>query len=97
LPPAISPTGLFTGLANTQPIQTHETNKVEGPTFTIFRYDCPMLAGGIGRGKDQTWNKLISLVGELDIAYDRKPHPRLWLAIVHLPSIYAFSENEIGG
>lgn len=69
--------------------------QVEGPTFTIFRCDCPILAGGIGRGKDRTWYELISLLDDLNLAYDRKPHPKLWLAIVHLPSIYAFSEKEI--
>ncbi len=28
--------------------------EIEGATFTIFRCDCPILAGGIGRGNDQT-------------------------------------------
>lgn len=70
--------------------------EIEGATFTIFRCDCPILAGGIGRGPDQTWKELISLLGEFDLEYHAKPHPRLWLAIVLLPTISAFADEEIG-
>lgn len=68
---------------------------IEGPKFTLFRHSCPILAGGIGRGNDRTWKQLISLLDLFDQTYRGKPHPKLWLAIVLLPTITAFAPEEV--
>lgn len=70
--------------------------RIEGPTFTLFRQDCPILCGGIGRGCDWTWDQLLSLMRDFDFDLQAKPHQGLWLAVIPLPSIYALKKKDTG-
>ncbi len=68
---------------------------ISGAKFLVIRCACPILVGGIGRGQDSTWDELTSLLDDLGQDYQGCPHPRLWLAVVLLPAIAAFEDDEV--
>lgn len=69
---------------------------IEGPTFTLYRKDCPLVCGGIGRGCDLTWGQMLSLMRDFDFELQTKPHQGLWLAVIPLPTIHTLKRKETG-
>lgn len=68
--------------------------RIDGPRFTIFHHDCPILEGGIGTGRNWTWIELHRLIKSLDWTLEARPRPGLWLAEVPLPCLYKFKRNQ---
>lgn len=68
---------------------------INGPRFTLFHRERPILEGGIGIGRDSTWTELNGIVKDLNWTLEATPRDGLWLAEVPLASIYELKKEPI--
>lgn len=69
--------------------------EINGPRFTLFCRNEPILEGGIGIGCDSTWVELAGVIKQLKWTLEAKPRDGLWVAEVPLASIYQLDEEPI--
>lgn len=68
---------------------------LRGPRYTLFHHDAPIHEGGIGMGRDTTWNELCGVIKDLNWTLEAKHHDGLWVAEIPLESIYNLGEEPI--
>lgn len=68
---------------------------IRGPRFCLFHEDLPILEGGIGIGRDSTWDELHGVIKDLNWTLEAKPHDGFWVAEIPLESMYKLGEEPI--
>jgi hypothetical protein len=68
---------------------------IAGPLFNLYYRDSLILTGGVGRGRDSTWRRLIKTMRMYNYSLEAAPRPGLWLAEVPLPSLYMVKDGEV--
>lgn len=66
-----------------------------GPLFNLYYRDSLILTGGVGRGRDSTWRRLLRTMRMYNYSLEAAPRPGLWLAEVPLPSLYMVKDGEV--
>ena len=71
------------------------TVRIQGPRFTLFHQGIPIHEGGVGIGRDSTWQQLHGIINDLDWTLEAQPRDGLWLGEIPLASIYELKEDPI--
>lgn len=71
------------------------TAYINGPRFTLFCWNKPILEGGIGIGCDSTWIELTNIITDLDWTLEARPRDGLWVGEVPLEAIYKLKNDPI--